>query len=209
MPGSAQRPRSPLALVLLALLDEQPLHPYRMLQLIKQRGKDRLVNIAQRFSIYQTIDRLLRDGLITVQATGRAERRPERTVYAITPAGRATLHQWLETILASPPREFPDFRAALSFATLLQPSDVLRLLEARLQALEQRLGELDADAASVPGLPRVFLIEDEYQRAVTQAELDWVRALVDDLRAGRLSWSDQWLREQAALAETYNPTPPA
>jgi DNA-binding PadR family transcriptional regulator len=185
------------------------MHPYRMLQLIKQRGKDKVVNIAQRFSIYQTIDRLLRSDLIAVQATGRAERRPERTVYTITPAGQATLHDWLGTILSTPPREFPDFRAALSFVTLLQPADVLRLLEQRLQALQQQLAELDADLASVPGLPRVFLIEDEYQRSIVQAERDWVQALASDLRSGRLSWSEAWLREQAALAESYAPLPPA
>jgi len=181
------------------------MHPYRMQQLIHQRGKDKLVNVAQRYSVYQLIDRLRRDGLITVAATGRAERRPERTVYAITPAGRRTLDRWLATILSQPPREFPDFPAALSFVTLLQPQQAASLLEARTQALTDRLAALDADAALASQVARVFLIEDEYQRAMLQAELDWVRALLDDLRTHRLDWNEAWLREQAAAFDAGAP----
>jgi hypothetical protein len=37
---------------------------------------------------------------------------------------------------------------------------------------------------------------------VLAAELAWVRGVVDDIRAGRLTWSEQWLREVAAA---FNP----
>src|SRR5262245_46087896 len=79
--------RSTLAMAVLALVVEAPMHAYRMQQLIKERHKDDVVNVAQRNSIYQTIDRLLRDGLIAVKETSREENRPERTVYEITKAG--------------------------------------------------------------------------------------------------------------------------
>src|ERR687894_454267 len=55
--------RSTLATALLALLVEAPMHPYRMQQVIKERGQDQLVNVAQRNSVYQALDRLVRDGL--------------------------------------------------------------------------------------------------------------------------------------------------
>src|SRR5437764_7312634 len=102
------RPRSStMALAVLAFLYEAPMHPYRMQQLIKERGKDQVVNVRQRASLYQTIERLQRDGLIAVQGTSRAERRPERTEYALTDEGRATVCAWLRTMLAVPAREFP------------------------------------------------------------------------------------------------------
>src|ERR1044071_786140 len=87
--------RSPLALAILALLYEAPMHPYRMQQLIKERGKDTVINVQQRTSIYQTIERLLRAGLIIVAETTRDERWPERTVYALTEEGRETLREWM------------------------------------------------------------------------------------------------------------------
>jgi DNA-binding PadR family transcriptional regulator len=184
------RPRSPLAMVVLALVAEAPMHPYRMQQLIKERGKDQIANVAQPNSVYQTIERLRRVGLIAVRETAREERRPERTVYEITEEGRQTLLHWLRTMLSTPEREFPDFPAALAFLPLLEPADVLRQLEARAAALAERLEALDTSAHD---LPRLFLIEDEYQRAVIGAELDWVRSLVEDLRTGRFTWSEEWL----------------
>ena len=187
------RPRSPLAMVLLALVAEAPLHPYRMQQLIEERGRDRTVNVAQPNSVYQTTDRLHRAGLIAVRETTRDERRPERTVYEITEDGAATLRRWLRTMLSAPERDFPDFPAALSFLPLLEPQDVVRQLEARTQALGDLLAELDADAASAPDLPRLFMVEREYRRVAATAELEWVRALTDDVRSGRLAWSLDWL----------------
>lgn len=188
------RPRSPLAMVVLALVAEAPMHPYRMQQLIEERGKDKIANVAQRYSVYQTIEHLLRSGLIAVRATTREERRPERTVYEITDEGTRTLQLWLRTMLSTPERAFPDFPAALSFLPLLASEDVLTQLEARVRTLEARLAELERDR---PDLPRLFLLEDEYQGAVVSAELRWVRSIVADLRAGRLAWSFEWVRGYA------------
>ncbi len=186
---------SPLALAVLALLSEAPMHPYRMQQLIKQRGKDEVINVRQRASLYQTIERLLRDGLIVAQETTRAERRPERTIYALTDRGRETVGAWLRAMLSRPAHEFPAFPAAIAYLPLLTPEDALRQLETRLGALEEEQARLDSQLDSVgPVLPRLFLLETEYLRAMLNAELAWVRCLVDDLRAGRLTWSEEWLR---------------
>ena len=113
--------RSVLAMALLSMLSEEPMHAYRIQQLIKERHKDDVVNVAQRNSVYQTLDRLLRDGLIEVQTTERAENRPERTTYRLTEPGRVILRQWLTTMLAEPAREFPEFPAALAFLPSLTP----------------------------------------------------------------------------------------
>jgi hypothetical protein len=37
-------------------------------------------------------------------------------------------------------------------------------------------------------LPRIFLVESEYQREVLASELGYVRRLTDDLHADRISW---------------------
>lgn len=178
--------RSTLAMVLLALLAEAPMHPYRMQQVIKERGQDQLVNVAQRNSVYQALDRLVRDGLARAGGTARDPGRPERTTYEITDAGAATLRRWLVEMLPTPAREFPEFPAALAFLPILPPDEVRSLLERRLIALEEKLAGIAGQAP--PGLPRLFLIEDEYRAAMLRAELEWVRALVRDLFEGRLTW---------------------
>src|SRR5215203_1928821 len=105
---------SPLALAVLALLHESPMHPYRMQRLIKDRGKDQVINVEQRASLYQTISQLLRAELIATWETERQEGFPERTVYKLTDQGRATAVNWLREMLSTPEQDYPDFPAAVS-----------------------------------------------------------------------------------------------
>jgi DNA-binding PadR family transcriptional regulator len=189
------RPRSPLWMVVLSLVCEEPMHPYRMQTLIKERGKDEIANVAQRNSVYQTIAALRRAGLIAVRGTWRDERRPERTVYEVTEEGRRTLGIWMRTALSTPAREFPDFPAALSLVAGIEPAEVRTLFEMRIGALETRLARLEKP---VPDLPRLFLLEAEYMAAVVRAEIQWLRAVSADLKGGQLSWSQAWLRQIAA-----------
>ncbi|MFE9406371.1 PadR family transcriptional regulator [Streptomyces sp. NPDC006530] len=199
MTTSAPR-SSPLALTVLALLHYKPLHPYGIQRLVKDWGKEQVVNVKQRASLYRTIERLNGDGLIAVRETGRDQQYPERTVYEVTDAGRATARAWLEEMLASPKPEFPEFPAALSNLLLLMPEEIADVLKRRADALAERLDGLEAAVASEEkqGLPRITRLETEYLRAVTAAELEWVRGVVEDLRAGRLTWSRDQLDAFAA-----------
>jgi len=193
---SAEPRRSTLAMVLLALLFEAPMHPYRMQQMIKDRGQDQLVNVAQRNSVYQALDRLVRDGLARPGGTAREAGRPERTVYEITEAGAATLRRWLTDMLPTPAREFPEFPAALAFLPILAPAEVRALLERRVATLAEKLADIEAQAP--PGMPRLFLIEDEYRAAMLRAELAWLRALIEDLATGRFGWDENLIVETLA-----------
>ena len=191
---------SPLALTVLALLYYQPLHPYGIQRLIKQWGKDQVVNVEQRTSLYRTIERLLAAGLIAVRETERDPRYPERTVYEITAAGRQTARRWLEVMLAEPRQEYPEFPAALSHVLMLEPAELADVLDRRAQRLASALAVFDASAAAEAeqGLPRIATLEAEYQRAVLEAEAGWVRSVIADLRSGKLTWSRQ---ELLAFAE--------
>jgi DNA-binding PadR family transcriptional regulator len=191
--------RSPLAMAILTLLREKPMHPYRMQQLLRERGKYEVINARQRASLYQAIDRLKRDGLIMVRETTREENRPERTVYALTDLGAETAEEWLREALSTPQREYPEFPAALSILPLLTSDDARRQLEMRMVRLRSEVARLDALLCMEhEGFPRLFMLDPEYLRAVTAAELEWVRAVVDDLRSGRLTWTEEWLRAMAA-----------
>jgi DNA-binding PadR family transcriptional regulator len=190
--------RSPIALAALAMLYEAPMHPYRMQQLIKERGKDEVINVGQRASLYQTIGRLEREGLISAQKVTRDENRPERTVYELTDAGRAITLEWMRKILSTPTPEFPEFPAAISFLPLLTPKDVLRQLELRILALQAEIERLDEQCRLASAVPRLFLLEMELLRATHATESSWVASVVKDLRSGKLTWSKTWLQKIAA-----------
>jgi len=198
-----QERQSPLMLVVLGLLFEEPMHAYRMQQLIRERGKDSIVNVAQRNSLYQVIARLVRLGLARVAGTERAENRPERTIYEITEVGSTTLTEWLQSMIATPERTFPGFPAALSSVMLLTPEVAVAGFRDRASALRDGRDGIAAEVARAAenGLPRLFLLEEDYQLALLDAELAWLEAVIHDLQAGELTWSPEWLAEISAQFE--------
>jgi DNA-binding PadR family transcriptional regulator len=167
--------------------------------MFEAQGKDRVVNVRSRASLYQTIARLERHGLVEWYATGRAARYPDRVVYEITDAGREVAREWLREMLHTTQGQYPEFIAALSILFGLSPEEARAELELRAEKLQDALDVTQKGlAAADTGLPRLFLLEEEYRKTMLEAELRWVRGLIEDLREGRLTWSEEWLRELAA-----------
>ena len=175
-----------------------PLHPYGIQRLLKHWGKDEVVNVGQRANLYKTIKRLNEAGLIAVRQTERDQQYPERTIYELTEDGRRLVPEWLASMLATVRNEFPQFPAALSFAMLLPPDQVQAALEQRAAVLRENLTRVEKTLRDFSDtLPRVTLLDAEHQRAVTTAELNWIEGLLDDLRSGALTWSDEQLTTAA------------
>ncbi|MBP1996348.1 PadR family transcriptional regulator [Paenibacillus eucommiae] len=192
--------RSPLALVILAFLAEEPMHPYRMQQLIKERGKDEVINVRQRASIYQSIERLQREGLITVRETTKESGRPDRTIYEATPEGHQLMQDWMREILSTPKLEFPEFPVAVACLPLLTQEDALQQLKKRAAAYEEELARMKSQLEGVVEVvPRLFLLEMELKQAILTTELTWVQSVIDDLISGALSWDKEWLSKIGTL----------
>src|SRR5664279_5818211 len=132
---------SPLMLMVLVLLAEAPMHPYEMQRLMQWRGKDQVVRV-QRGSLYPAVERLTKAGLIAPLETARDGRRPERTVYELTEAGREAAESWLTTMLRTVRNEFKEFPAALSFIPMLSVEDARAQLTARLVGLVKEIAAL-------------------------------------------------------------------
>jgi DNA-binding PadR family transcriptional regulator len=189
---------SPLALAVLSMLMPGPLHPYGIQRLLKHWGKDEVINVGQRANLYKTINRLHEAGLIAVRQTERDQQYPERTVYELTDEGRGKAPEWLAEMLATVRSEFPQFPAALSFAMGLPPEQVREALERRAAVLRESLAGIEQVLERYSGtLPRVTLLDDEYRRAVIAAELAWIDGVVEDLRTGALTWSEEELTRVA------------
>jgi DNA-binding PadR family transcriptional regulator len=196
MPRATTRQRpitNPLALAVLALLFERPMHPYEMASLLRERQKDASIKLNYG-SLYTVVDQLQRAGYIVPQETNRDGRRPERTTYAITDAGLARMREWMRDLIRKPAKEYPQFEAALSLMGVLPPDEASDLLAERITRLEAHLtGMRDVmEDAAAAGIPRLFMIESEYELAMTEAELAWVRALHEEITTGSLPNLDLW-----------------
>jgi DNA-binding PadR family transcriptional regulator len=181
-----------LALAVLATVLQRPMHPYEMASVLRARGKDEDMPIKWG-SLYTVVQNLHRHGLLEVAESERQGGRPERTIYRITEAGTHELRDWVRELVATPEPERPRFKAALSVLSVLTPEDAASLLRERLAALDDRVAAQRAELAEHRrDVPRLFLVEAEYELAIREAERDWVHALLGELGGGSLPGLDQW-----------------
>jgi DNA-binding PadR family transcriptional regulator len=192
-----------LGLAVLSTVVERPMHPYEIASTLRERGKEDDMDI-KIGSLYTVVRNLEKAGFVEVEDTTRIGARPERTVYRITGAGVAELLDWVRELVAEPQPEHPKFKAGLSVAAVLGPDEVAALLRRRLTTLEEtgaqrrrRLGEYAGQ------VPRVFLLEDEFELAVRDAEAAWVRSLLGELESGTFPDLEMWRSMLAQLSAVH------
>ncbi|MEU5433328.1 PadR family transcriptional regulator [Streptomyces sp. NPDC020719] len=184
---------NPLALAVMVLLSERAaMHPYEIAQTLRRRGKEYSIKINYG-SLYTVVQNLEKHGFVEVAEVQRQGNRPERTLYALTEAGREEMADWMADIISVPVHEFPIFETALSLMGVLPPDEVMELLDQRLSTLEVRVAASRAVLAKLKEtLPRIFLVETEYQLHMTEAEVEWVRGFRKEIADGTLSGVAAW-----------------
>jgi DNA-binding PadR family transcriptional regulator len=179
-----------LALAVLGLLQERPMHPYEMASTLRERHKDTSFKINSG-SLYDTVEALARHGWIEPVETARDGRRPERTVYARTKAGDGEFVRWIDELIRTPALEYPKFLAAVSYLGALGPDGASDALAERAAHLERRIEETGAVLAATVGfgqVPRLFMIEVECALHAWESELTWTRRTIAEIRDGSLVW---------------------
>ncbi|MET0813161.1 MAG: PadR family transcriptional regulator [Microbacterium sp.] len=199
---------TPLGLMVLALLAEGDMHPYEMIRLLRVRRDDRMVSITNG-TMYHTVGRLERAGLLAEVGVGRDGNRPERTTYSVTDAGTRAVVEWVRRELPRIDRP-AEFRVALAEAHNLERDDILDLLAARRTAiLDDHRTHLESLHRSVAkGVPAQVLVEIERQEALLDAEVRWIDSLTARLDADTIPWgpsaftdSDRYLAQRKAAQQ--------
>ena len=139
-----------LALAVLAVLAERPMHRYEMASLMRARGKDRDMNIKWG-SLYTVVSNMEKHGLLESVGVTRQGARPERTVYQITEDGRRELVEWARELVADPQIESASFTAGLSVLSALSPEDATGLLRQRLTRLTGEVAAQHEERARYAG----------------------------------------------------------
>ncbi len=196
----SKRAVSPLGLAVLTHLFEKSRHPYELAATLKERGKEKSVRLNYG-SLYAVISSLERDGYVRAAGTGRDGKRPEKTVYKITPQGEVFMLAWMRDLLGLPVKEFPQFEAALSLMPVLSPEEVVDLLAARIRRLQETLTGCAQARRQLRDLklPRLFSIEGEYFEAMTRAECRFCERLLRDLRRDAGGLTRIWKNARHAI----------
>jgi len=197
-----------LALAVLSYLTQRPMHPYELGRTLRDHGDARSIKF-NHGSLYMVVQQLERAGFITQQETSREGQRPERTVYALTEAGRRELHDWLRELVEEPQHEYPHFVAALSLIAALPPDEVLTLLRQRLARLAEQRAEIRAmiDGTLAQGVPELFLIEEEYRLTLLDAESSFVERFIGQITDPEAGWGPLWAEFHGRPAPSGQPAP--
>lgn len=182
-----------LALAVLSYLSSGTMHPYEVGRTLREHGDARSIKFNQG-SLYMVFQQLERAGFVTAQETTRAGQRPERTVYAITDAGRQEMREWLRDLIEEPRHEYPHFVAALSLIAALPPDEVVTLLNSRARRVDERRGEtrqLIAETLAA-GVHPLFLVEEDYRLALLDAEAAFIEHFIDRITNPQTGWAPQW-----------------
>jgi DNA-binding PadR family transcriptional regulator len=187
-----RRVGNPLALAVLSAVLQRPMHPYEMGRTLREWGKDQDMEIKWG-SLYTVVRNLAKHGLVEAVENTRQGARPERTVYRITEAGREELVDWVRELVSTPQPEHPKFTAGLSVLTVLPPQEAMTLLQQRLTLLDEEVaGRRDSLATHADDVPRIFLIESEYELAMREAEAVWIRSLLDEMSSDAFPGLSAW-----------------
>jgi len=163
-------------------------------------------------------------GFIKAKETSREGKRPERTVFTLTPSGYDELRAWMQDLLRDPAKEYPHFAAGLSLLPVLPPEEAVALLRHRVLRLsgeasriEAQLAELAQQNVPVPPeelppqlvgkkFPSLFVVEAEFALALIKAELAFVNELVRRITEEAWGPLDLWRELQAACARRHEET---
>ncbi len=178
-----------LAVAILALLDERDMHPYEMLQTLRERREDRLVKVRPG-SLYHCVERLARRGYAQPCGTECVGNRPERTTYRLTDDGRAALRGWIRTRLSAVENSYPPLPLALAEAHALSPDEVRERLEMRLVAIDDELRQVDEGLAHrrSHGVLEAYGLAVTYIQAMLRAERDYIAGLMTKIDTKDLTW---------------------
>jgi len=191
----------PIQHAVLALLGEGPSYGYELKPSFEeaigpQWGE---LNIGH---LYQILDRLVRDDLVTSQVVPQTDR-PNKTVYELTDAGRAELDRWLETPFVRQGGYRDDFFLKLFAASRLGRRALATVIRIQRDAYLAELGSLSQLRALHQDDP---LIELLIEAAVlhTEANLRIVE-LADEVRPA-LAARKRGGKAVAAAEGTLSPT---
>jgi DNA-binding PadR family transcriptional regulator len=172
-------------LVILGLLRERPLYGYEIKQIIEEHMND-WTSIAFG-SIYFALEKLAEEQFVKKVNVEQDNKRPARSVYQITEAGRAEFLRLLREGWQQVERQYYALDVCLFFMDSLPRPEIIQSLRARQAGLRASLDRLEshrAEQMTHPEVPPLAAAIFDHSFAHTRAELDWVTDLLQKIESG-------------------------
>jgi DNA-binding PadR family transcriptional regulator len=183
-------------IAILGLLAECPMHGYQIHQQIKEREMDYWAKIKLP-SIYNTLTRLEEQSLIT-SGKEKVGNTPERTVYALTLAGREQLSEAVQFFLREDDHPEWLFGLGVAFICGAPREKVFEALQLRKQNLEKHFESLTKEVVNYKDkIPFNWYMLVESAQKHMQLELDWLSELIEKVQKVE-RWTPEWRCDDCA-----------
>src|ERR1700754_2699240 len=134
--------------VVLAMLAKEPAHGYHLRARLRA-ALGALGDSMNAGQIYVTLARLEKAGLVSCQRTEGLPDRPDRKVYALTPAGQERVASWLAEVGWAKP-DLAEFHLKLVASAAAGIADPIQLVDAQRRELLRRLRDAQRAALAEP-----------------------------------------------------------
>lgn len=171
-----------IRLVILGILNQQPLHGYEIKQIIEEYMGD--WTDIKFGSIYFALSKLAESGHIEVIEENRTGKRPAKTVYQITAAGKEEFLRLLKKAWCEHKQIIFPFDMALFFIKYLSKAEAVQYLQQRIENVTQKLNFLNDhknEHRQNPYIPKeaIAIIDHSYYHL--EAELHWLQDLLNNI----------------------------
>jgi DNA-binding PadR family transcriptional regulator len=159
--------------VVLAVLATKPSYGYQL----RARLRHALGPLGDSMNaghIYVTLTRLQRAGLVSCEQAGGLPARPDRKVYALTPAGQQRIDGWL-TEVSWPKPDLAEFHLKLVAAAEGNLADPIAIVDSQRRELLRRLRDAQRAAMDEPARSDAGLLLEGIVLRL-QADLHWLEA---------------------------------
>lgn len=172
-------------MVILGLLRERPLYGYELKHVIEDHMGD-WTSIAFG-SIYFALDKLSKEGFVEKVSVEQEGKRPSRSVYQITDAGRDEFMRLLREGWQDVERQYFELDVCLFFMRYLPLDEAKEYLRRRRVILEHSLTEVQKhrdEQLAIPEVPALAGAIFDHTLVHTEAELRWVSDLLEKMESG-------------------------
>ena len=159
--------------VVLAMLAKEPSHGYELRARLRQ-ALGPLGDALNDGHVYVTLARLEKAGLAASQSAAGLPDRPDRKMYALTPAGQQRVAGWLGEV-SWPRPDLAEFHLKLIAAEAAGLADPVTIVDAQRRELLQRLRDAQRAAMAEPDRSAAGLLLEGIVLRL-QADLRWLEA---------------------------------
>lgn len=178
-------------LIILGLLMGGDKHPYQMQHFIKERKMDKFIKL-YKGSLYYAVDQLKQDGFIEIAEIVKEDKRPDKTLYRITGAGKKEFHSLLLEQFSCTEQYYDPLYPAVIFTRYGDKRKIAEIIGGKINYALNKIRFLEnmfEERRDVISLPAQYIYISQIEHAKT--ELKVLKIFQDDIINGDIKWVPQ------------------